>query len=100
LQGKTPLGDLLPDGADEDVEMAFKKEMALDEEEEDYGEEYEDEVDDIEETKPKESKKGFISIDNLGAKPSTGNPGYGVSSVFDDEINQINDLTKNFRNHS
>ena len=80
--------------------MAFKKEMALDEEEEEYGEEYEDEVDDIEETKPKESKKGYISIDALGVRPSTGNAGYGVSSVFDDEINQINDLTVNFRNHA
>jgi hypothetical protein len=38
----------------------------------------------------------------LGAKPTTGNPGYGVSSIYDDEINTINDLREghNFRNYA
>lgn len=54
---------------------------------------------DDEQEAPKQKKKGFPSIDSLGAKPSAGNPGYGVSSVFDDEINSINDLSTPFKNY-
>jgi hypothetical protein len=59
--------------------------------------EYDDEVNDKVNDIPK--KQGFPSIDSLGAKPSAGNPGYGVSSVFDDDINMINDLNRPFRNY-